>query len=563
MWANDNLGSDALDRIVQFDKVALPAIIDYKVTEARCEKLPKLLPQLFSEVPEDEQLRRYALLHEKHKQSLFDIFMELGGFYYKSGQKIASNTGGVVPKVYSDRFQPFLNDIPPRPEAAVREVIEAELGRPMGEVFSSFTWAPVGCASIGQAHRATLTTGERVVVKVQNPEAERTFRGDVLALRVLVDTFFPQASPAFDEIQKQFATEFDYRGECANAQEVRANLIKAGFTNVLVPAVHEELCSRRLMVMEEIYPSIPLHTALDQQAEQLARQRGVSKARFLEIEEQRVTEEQREAARKGRLVRQLSSATYDRYIQLQKGKRSLLRPLKLAYNGTLGRLFGVKLDVEESVLVPINAARLVDDLLRVMGHEVLVDGCFNADPHPGNILYLAKTEQLGLIDYGQVKRLTELERLNCAKAVLLVAASFEHDPRSNPKADLQAHARAKAAVAAHMHHQGMKTEKMLASTAYELAMVYMGRMDAAWIYPRNFLQWTDHIQAEDAQGDLAGLEYFVMVNMASLMVRGLGEMLQQSRNLAVCWKPYAERALREKGTLTEVEAEIASWKRKS
>ena len=39
-------------------------------------------------------------------------------------------------------------------------------------------------------------------------------------------------------------------------------------------------------------------------------------------------------------------------------------------------------------------------------------------------------------------------------------------------------------------------------------------------------------------------------------------MLQQSRNLAVCWKPYAERALREKGALTEVEAEIASWKHK-
>ena len=148
--------------------MALPAILDYKLTEARCEKLPKLLPQLFSEVPEAEQLRRYAVLHQKHKQSLFDIFMELGGaphglppallppsrlplarpsarlpwlslsytcrqshgqshgqshrqshcqshcccccccctrdagFYYKTGQKIASNTGGVVPKVYSD-----------------------------------------------------------------------------------------------------------------------------------------------------------------------------------------------------------------------------------------------------------------------------------------------------------------------------------------------------------------------------------------------------------------------------------------------------------------------------
>jgi|TARA_B110000196_G_scaffold293523_1_gene281900 hypothetical protein len=59
--------------------VALPAIIDYKVTEACCEKLPKLLPLLFPEVPEAEQLRQYAVLHQKHKQPLFDIFMELGG----------------------------------------------------------------------------------------------------------------------------------------------------------------------------------------------------------------------------------------------------------------------------------------------------------------------------------------------------------------------------------------------------------------------------------------------------------------------------------------------------
>ena len=49
------------------------------------------------------------------------------------------------------------------------------------------------------------------------------------------------------------------------------------------------------------------------QAEQLARQRGVSKARFLEIEELRVTEEQREAARKGRLVRWIPPLSLGRY----------------------------------------------------------------------------------------------------------------------------------------------------------------------------------------------------------------------------------------------------------
>ena len=50
-----------------------------------------------------------------------------------------------------------------------------------------------------------------------------------------------------------------------------------------------------------------------------------------------------------------------------------------------------------------------------------------------------------------------------------------------------------------------------------------------------------------------------MVNIASFMLRGLGEMLQQHRNLAVAWAPFATRALREEGLLAPVEAEIASW----
>ena len=37
------------------------------------------------------------------------------------------------------------------------------------------------------------------------------------------------------------------------------------------------------------------------------------------------------------------------------------------------------------------------------------------------------------------------------------------------------------------------------------------------------------------------------------------EMLQQSRNLAVSWRPFAQQALREKGLLKGVEEEIAAW----
>ena len=48
--------------------------------------------------------------------------------------------------------------------------------------------------------------------------------------------------------------------------------------------------------------------------------------------------------------------------------------------------------------------------MRVHGHELLVDGCFNADPHAGNFLLLPD-DRIGLIDYGATKTLTREERL--------------------------------------------------------------------------------------------------------------------------------------------------------
>jgi hypothetical protein len=59
--------------------------------------------------------------------------------------------------------------------------------------------------------------------------------------------------------------------------------------------------------------------------------------------------------------------------------------------------------------LPINHGRMVDELIDVHGHEIFVDGYFNADPHPGNMLLLNRktgSPRIGLIDYGQVKELS-------------------------------------------------------------------------------------------------------------------------------------------------------------
>ena len=486
-------------------------------------------------------------------------------------------------------------------------IVEEQLGCPRESVFSFWEDKPIGCASIGQVHRATLTKkhgGTKVVVKVQNPSAERTFVGDVFALRVLMDTFMPQFSVAFDEIQKQFATEFDYRGECRNAIEIRDNLRKGGFTNIIVPEVYPELCTQKIMVMEEIAPSITLHDALDKQAEQLAQAAGMTKKEYTDRETARVEQETMALAREGKTPSSVSSREYDKYIMLQVRKReggegrgesersegraerkqsrasesrpnaqfaqnTLVAPFFIShmrfhvqrlkqtmYNWTVGWVWAADVG-SGSIVVPLNAALLIDDLLYVHGHEVLIDGCFNGDPHPGNVLCAGG--KLALIDYGQVKRIGEKERMDMSKMVLLVSAAIKVDPRVNRDVDMEVHRRARKSVANHGRAIGMETEKMLEDTFYDLCVVYYGRMDAAFLYPRNVIQWSDWMQERDPLGNIDKVDYSVMLTTATMMLRGLGEMLQQYRNLADVWKPIAQKALKEKGQLEAVEDEIKAW----
>ena len=262
----------------------------------------------------------------------------------------------------------------------IKPTIEAELGRPLEDVFSVVEPEPLGCASIGQAHRAILKgTKERVVIKVQDPRAERWFRGDVAALKALCAAFQPQAVPAFDEMERQFASEFDYRLEALNGSKIAANLA-SHFPNVVVPNVYSELCSKRLLVMQEIYPAVPLTRALEQQAEAAAKRAGFegTTEEFMAAESARNAPWVAEAAAKGQMATAVDSASFARYIAFQRARQRLYA----AFGTAIGWVAPAWLFESSSVaatsdvFVPINSAKLVDDLLAVHGHEVLIDGCF-------------------------------------------------------------------------------------------------------------------------------------------------------------------------------------------
>lgn len=67
--------------------------------------------------------------------------------------------------------------------------------------------------------------------------------------------------------------------------------------------------------------------------------------------------------------------------------------------------------VSKAVLVEVNRQQLADQLFGCYLHQVLVDGVFHADPHPGNLV-LTIDRRIAIMDFGMVSRVTpEMQRL--------------------------------------------------------------------------------------------------------------------------------------------------------
>ena len=75
----------------------------------------------------------------------------------------------------------------PLTEAEVVAVMEEELSVPWEDVFESIEATPMAAGTIGQVHRATLEGGDRVVVKVQRPNAATDIYRDLGLLELFAE----------------------------------------------------------------------------------------------------------------------------------------------------------------------------------------------------------------------------------------------------------------------------------------------------------------------------------------------------------------------------------------
>ena len=202
---------------------------------------------------------RPAELEERSARGvrLRELLDELGPTFVKFGQLLSTRPDVVPPDIIAE-LRGLQDDVRPVSFAAVREVVESELGLELEKLFVEFEEQPIAAASIGQVHRAVLPNGDRVAVKVQRPEAPRQIEADLALLyqaaRVIRERVraldFIDARELVDEFAQQIRSELDYTREGRNAEKFRKNF--RNDERIHVPKVYWSYSRNRVLTLEFI-----------------------------------------------------------------------------------------------------------------------------------------------------------------------------------------------------------------------------------------------------------------------------------------------------------------------
>jgi len=183
-------------------------------------------------------------------------FEKLGPAYVKLGQFMATRPDIIGFEMAGDLAR-LQDKMPAFSDAAARAEIEAAFGKPVAELFETFS-PSIAAASIAQAHRAKLKSGEDVAVKILRPKIEQKANAEFRAFGRAARNIEALSRSArrlepvkfIETLKASAAIELDLRLEAGAASEIAENLKDE--PRVRIPGVIWPLTARRVLTVEWI-----------------------------------------------------------------------------------------------------------------------------------------------------------------------------------------------------------------------------------------------------------------------------------------------------------------------
>jgi predicted unusual protein kinase regulating ubiquinone biosynthesis (AarF/ABC1/UbiB family) len=186
-----------------------------------------------------------------------EVLGSLRGLAAKIGQ-MASYVDGVVPESHRDAYETTLRTLraaaPTSPPAAIRAVVEEDLGDRVDVLFAEWDDEPFASASIGQVHRARLVDGRVLAVKVQHPGIRRAVESDLANAGILESMIGPlggrklNSDGVLAELRARFLEELDYELEAR--RQLHFAELHAGDPEIRIPDVVLERSGKRVLATE-------------------------------------------------------------------------------------------------------------------------------------------------------------------------------------------------------------------------------------------------------------------------------------------------------------------------
>lgn len=198
----------------------------------------------------DVEAMAEAALANAHR--IADVMGEMKGAAMKIGQMLSADPELVDP-AFAEKLATLQREAPPMDFETVAAQIERWLDRPIDAVFRHFDPDPIGAASIGQVHRATLFDGRTVAVKIQYPGIADSIESDLknMASVLKVGRVFvtkERADGFVTEARDAILAEADYRREGANLARFEA-MLADDWPDVRIPEPVPEYTAEQVLVM--------------------------------------------------------------------------------------------------------------------------------------------------------------------------------------------------------------------------------------------------------------------------------------------------------------------------